>query len=467
MLSLAGLDLEPEDALVLLERTEGWPAGLYLAALSLDGHQDVHRAVARFGGDDRLLADYVRDELLVRLDAEQLAFLEETSVLDELSGAAVRRGPGSPRVRQGAARHVALEPARRPARRRGRVLPLSPAPRRHAPGGAASRATAVRGRAAPAGERLVRAGRRRRSCDRPRDRRRRRRARRRAAVGHGRSGVRRPRRRGSPPARALHARGDRRPSDARAHGRVPAPREGRARPDRALDRGRRAAPQRIGARVAVRRHRDHARGRRPSTASTRWCPTPRARTGARPRTARGGRSAACCAASASTCGATLATARTHLEEGARRGAIAAPSVQSLCLAQLALLALDDGDWEQGPLLAARARAQVERFGSERHPAAALVFAVSALVRAHRERVEDAQADRRRAVERPDLSRRLRPLVRRRGPGRARPRGAPPRGRDGHADAAGRGVEGAVARARRRWSCAAGSTSSGARSRRSR
>ena len=93
-----------------------------------------------------------------------------------------------------------------------------------------------------------------------------------------------------------------------------------------------------------------------------------------------------------------ATARTHLEEGARRGAIAAPSVQSLCLAQLALLALEDGDWEQGPLLAARARAQVERLGIERHPAAALVFAVSALVRAHRERVEDAQADRRRAVE---------------------------------------------------------------------
>ena len=93
-----------------------------------------------------------------------------------------------------------------------------------------------------------------------------------------------------------------------------------------------------------------------------------------------------------------APARAHLEEGARRGAIAAPSVQSLCLAQLALLAIDDGDWEQGPLLAARARAQVDRVGLEGNPTAALVFAVSALVRAHRERVEDAQADRRRAVE---------------------------------------------------------------------
>ena len=60
----------------LLERTEGWPAGLYLAALSVHGHHDVHRAVARFGGDDRLLADYVRDRALGPMDDEQLAFLE-------------------------------------------------------------------------------------------------------------------------------------------------------------------------------------------------------------------------------------------------------------------------------------------------------------------------------------------------------------------------------------------------------
>jgi LuxR family transcriptional regulator, maltose regulon positive regulatory protein len=92
-----------------------------------------------------------------------------------------------------------------------------------------------------------------------------------------------------------------------------------------------------------------------------------------------------------------AAGRAHLEEGARRGVVAAPGVQALCLAQLALLAIDDGDWDQGARLAARARAQAERLDPDRHPATALVFAVSALVRAHRERVEDAQADRRRAV----------------------------------------------------------------------
>src|SRR5204862_219768 len=43
MLSLAGLALSGDDVLLLLERTEGWPAGLYLAALSLQGRQDPHR----------------------------------------------------------------------------------------------------------------------------------------------------------------------------------------------------------------------------------------------------------------------------------------------------------------------------------------------------------------------------------------------------------------------------------------
>src|SRR3954470_23303215 len=51
--SLAGLALSGDDVLLLLERTEGWPAGLYLAALSLQGRQDPHRAISGFAGDDR------------------------------------------------------------------------------------------------------------------------------------------------------------------------------------------------------------------------------------------------------------------------------------------------------------------------------------------------------------------------------------------------------------------------------
>jgi LuxR family maltose regulon positive regulatory protein len=87
-----------------------------------------------------------------------------------------------------------------------------------------------------------------------------------------------------------------------------------------------------------------------------------------------------------------------LEEGARRGGVISPSAQVLCLAQLALLAADDGDWERAALLASRARGQVEHAGLQGYATSALVFAVSALVRAHRERVEAAQEDRRQALK---------------------------------------------------------------------
>ncbi|HEX5857582.1 MAG TPA: helix-turn-helix transcriptional regulator, partial [Microbacterium sp.] len=87
-----------------------------------------------------------------------------------------------------------------------------------------------------------------------------------------------------------------------------------------------------------------------------------------------------------------------LEEGARRGGVVAPSAQVLCLAQLALIRADDEDWEEAALLASRARAQLERAGVSHYPSSALAFAVSALVRAHRDRVEAAQDDRRQAQE---------------------------------------------------------------------
>ena len=86
-----------------------------------------------------------------------------------------------------------------------------------------------------------------------------------------------------------------------------------------------------------------------------------------------------------------------LEEGARRGGVVAPSAQVLCLSQLALLAVDAGDWEHAALLASRARSRVEHAGLEGYATSALVYAVSALVRAHRERVEAAQEDRSHAL----------------------------------------------------------------------
>ena len=86
LLSLAGVELSPEETLRLTRRTEGWPAGLYLAALSLRAQEGDRPDVDRFAGDDRFVAEYVRDELLSDLPADDLAFLTQTSVLDRLSG---------------------------------------------------------------------------------------------------------------------------------------------------------------------------------------------------------------------------------------------------------------------------------------------------------------------------------------------------------------------------------------------
>ena len=90
-------------------------------------------------------------------------------------------------------------------------------------------------------------------------------------------------------------------------------------------------------------------------------------------------------------------ARAWLDEGARRGAVVAPLVQVFCLAQLALVVIEQGDWNAGARLAGRARAQVERFGLAPYPSVALVLAICALVDAHRGRVEDARRELRRSI----------------------------------------------------------------------
>jgi LuxR family transcriptional regulator, maltose regulon positive regulatory protein len=71
---------------VLQARTEGWAAGLRLAAVSMLGHPDPRRFVLELAGDDRSLAGYLVAEVLDRLPAELRGFLVRTSVVDELSG---------------------------------------------------------------------------------------------------------------------------------------------------------------------------------------------------------------------------------------------------------------------------------------------------------------------------------------------------------------------------------------------
>ena len=90
------LGLEAEQLGVLHARTEGWPAGVRLAALSVAQEPDRAGFVARFGGANRHVVDYLTEVVLERVDEESRQFLLETSLLDAMSGplcdAAVRRG---------------------------------------------------------------------------------------------------------------------------------------------------------------------------------------------------------------------------------------------------------------------------------------------------------------------------------------------------------------------------------------
>ncbi len=77
-----GLRLGADDVEALTRRTEGWPAGLYLAALSLRGVEHRSQFIAAFAGDDELIVDYLGPELLRGLDGPTRSFLLRTSILD-------------------------------------------------------------------------------------------------------------------------------------------------------------------------------------------------------------------------------------------------------------------------------------------------------------------------------------------------------------------------------------------------
>jgi LuxR family maltose regulon positive regulatory protein len=89
LLEGAEVRLTAEQAAELHGRTEGWPAGLYLAALALQAAGtalDTPAAGVAFAGDDRFIVDYLHSELLSRLPAEQVSFLTRTAMLDRMCG---------------------------------------------------------------------------------------------------------------------------------------------------------------------------------------------------------------------------------------------------------------------------------------------------------------------------------------------------------------------------------------------
>ena len=97
-----GLDLSAADLATLETRTEGWIAGLQLAAISMQGNQDAPGFIRACAGNHRYIVDYLVEEVLRRQSEPARDFLLQTSILDRLSGplcdAVTNREHGSARL---------------------------------------------------------------------------------------------------------------------------------------------------------------------------------------------------------------------------------------------------------------------------------------------------------------------------------------------------------------------------------
>jgi len=101
LLGASGITLSEAGAALLHQRTEGWAAGLRLAALSLAGHPDPERFIAEFSGSERTVAEYLVAEMLERQPDDVQQLLLRTSLLDRVNGdlADLLTGrPGSERI---------------------------------------------------------------------------------------------------------------------------------------------------------------------------------------------------------------------------------------------------------------------------------------------------------------------------------------------------------------------------------
>ena len=84
--TVMGLDLSPDDVSALERRTEGWIAGLQLAALSMRGRDDLSGFIKAFTGSSRFILDYLIEEVFERQSPDVKDFLLKTSILERLTG---------------------------------------------------------------------------------------------------------------------------------------------------------------------------------------------------------------------------------------------------------------------------------------------------------------------------------------------------------------------------------------------
>ena len=399
LLADAGHELDRDTLDLLLQRTEGWPVALALAALYL-GDGGSRPNLARFDGSDRLVADYVRDEAARRPAGRGcMSFAVRTCVADTLTSSLCDAlvGPRRLGLRPRGARAGRPRDPRRPDRASGTAITGWSATR-CGPSSGASRSWSPS-------------------------------LHRRASAWH--------RAAGDVDRAVLHslAAGDVRVAEDLVWASVAAP----------VAEGQPVAAERwlgMFSESQISRHPrlalvaagfelvrgqghlvDHwattasdapqpaaSRRRHPRRASRSCAPPPPpegspgcARTRVRPasccarRAAPRARSPASSRASRTISWETGERATRRLAEGARHAAVLAPHVHALCLAQLAAVAFERDDWDELTELSARARGQAEHHGLRDAPTSALVFAVAALARAHRGRIEEARDDLERAT----------------------------------------------------------------------
>jgi LuxR family maltose regulon positive regulatory protein len=389
----AGLALDDDACELLAQRTEGWPAGVYLAALAVRDDPNPERALAAFGGDDRLVVEYVRDELLSGLPADVIGFLARSSILPRLSGPlcdyVLERQDSARLLRKLSQMNVLVVPLDRTDteyRYHGLLAQALRAelrlrePELEAPLHArASEWHELQGKRAPAIEHAIHAHDLERAGSllweaTPQ------------LLGYGQTAVLAQRLSHFSPEQiaacaplALSAAGLQLALGDRALAehwtataeRIPS-----------LDASARTGLHVLRAAVAgdiAAMRREAARAYELAPEENPWC------------------SLACLLEGmALRLQNDAAGAGRRLEEGARRGVAVAPAMQVLCLTQLALLAIDEGDWDAAEARIAIARAQVDRVGLTDFPMAALVFAVSAAVSAHLSRPDAAERDARQA-----------------------------------------------------------------------
>jgi LuxR family transcriptional regulator, maltose regulon positive regulatory protein len=401
LLARLGLDLDANELDALVRRTEGWPAALYLAGLALDDQSDVRTGIARFAGDDRFVVDYLQEEFLEHLSAERREFLLRSSILDRLSGAVcddvLERSESGELLRDLARSNMLVVPVDRndeTYRLHGLLAEMlqSELHRRepdvesklHARASLWYEAQGDRDRAvhhALAARDFARLGRlvwaalpeyvangrnatvqlwldripyKRVASSLPLA----------LAAGYvsftaGQGGL----------AEHWAAVAEARLEDESADGPAGAPANSVAILRAALGRTEIAT---IGAQAA--------RAGELEPADSPWQPWCYLLDGV-----------------ARHLSGDFAGARPLLERGASRAVVAAPNVQALCQAQLALGASEGGDWGHANQLIGHARARCDLYGFETYPTMALVYAVSAFVRSRSGEIEIAKRDLRRGA----------------------------------------------------------------------